>query len=415
MMKLSAAFSLIFATLNFASASENVAPQLKASVHGYRSSLAWLPRIPVVTSLTGQELVATRALPSVFDWRNVGGTSFVTPDLNQHIPIYCGSCYIHGSVHALNDRIKVMRKAKFPDVMVSRQALMNCVPDPAGKGPPPGCNGGDAFQVHKYLHGNKIPDDSCMPYVAHNMGCTPLTICRNCAGKENKVTGNMDPDYCFPVENWAGYGVGDYGNVTGEDAIMREIFARGPVACNAATDHAFMYNYTTNPGVLKEGVYTVDTKFTKADIDHVMEVAGWGETESGTKYWLVRNSWGTYWGDMGWVKIRRGVNQNMIEHGCDWSVPEFGDLDAQLKSQVLGDYLHGTHNAGPRYGGIPGESTVGGNAQGVLGEFTELPAVGAAPWIPFASALAGSLATLLVVHIVSKQRQVLVAQPGLLG
>lgn len=32
-------------------------------------------------------------------------------------------------------------------------------------------------------------------------------------------------------------------------------------------------------------------------IDHVMEVAGWGETPMGQKYWVVRNSWGTYWGE----------------------------------------------------------------------------------------------------------------------
>lgn len=32
------------------------------------------------------------------------------------------------------------------------------------------------------------------------------------------------------------------------------------------------------------------------EIDHDVEVVGWGvDKESGLKYWLVRNSWGTYW------------------------------------------------------------------------------------------------------------------------
>jgi len=52
----------------------------------------------------------------------------------------------------LNDRIKVLRNGQYPDVLIGRQALMNCVPSPDGKGPPPGCNGGDAYMVHKYLH-----------------------------------------------------------------------------------------------------------------------------------------------------------------------------------------------------------------------------------------------------------------------
>lgn len=72
-----------------------------------------------------------------------------------------------------------------------------------------------------------------------------------------------------------------------------------------------------------------------------MEVAGWGTTPSGTKYWVVRNSWGTYWGDMGWVKIRRGVNQMQIESECNWAVPDVQDVESQLKGQVLGDYIHG--------------------------------------------------------------------------
>lgn len=123
--------------------------------------------------------------------------------------------------------------------------------------------------------------------------------------------------------------------------MMREIYARGPLACSAATDDTFVFNYSTNPGILAENVYVTDVNFTVSQIDHVMEVAGWGTTPSGTKYWVVRNSWGTYWGDMGWVKIRRGVNQMQIESECNWSVPDFEDVEDQLKGQVFGDYIHG--------------------------------------------------------------------------
>lgn len=304
------------------------------SPHGYQSSEPWLPRKPVITAPTGEELVADSTLPKAFDWRDVGGRSMVTTDLNQHIPQYCGACWIHGVTHALNDRIKINRGGAYPDVLLSRQAMMNCVPDPKGKGPPPGCNGGDAWMIYAYLAKNKIPDDTCMPYVAKNLKCEPFNVCRNC---------DIPPGPCVAVKSWAGYGVGDYGNVVGERAMMKEIFARGPITCSVALGGShFRLNYSENQGILRENVYTTDKKRNESEIDHMMEVAGWGETKSGMKYWVVRNSWGTYWGDMGWVKFRRGVNEMLIEEHCSWAVPTTHDLDEEEHShRVLGDYFKG--------------------------------------------------------------------------
>ena len=113
--------------------------------------------------------------PDAWDWRNVDGINYATSDVNQHIPTYCGSCWVHGTVSALNDRIKVLRKARFPDVMISRQAVMNCVPaTPVGdapSGPPPGCGGGDPWMIHDYILEHPVPDETCQPYEAKNGVC----------------------------------------------------------------------------------------------------------------------------------------------------------------------------------------------------------------------------------------------------
>ena len=39
------------------------------------------------------EVVADDALPDNFSWKSIGGVSYVTKMLNQHIPQYCGSCW----------------------------------------------------------------------------------------------------------------------------------------------------------------------------------------------------------------------------------------------------------------------------------------------------------------------------------
>jgi len=53
----------------------------------------------------------------------------------------------------------------------------------------------------------------------------------------------------------------------------------------------------------------------------VVTVNGWGE-EDGVKYWNVRNSWGTYWGENGTFRLIRGVNNLGIEADCSWAVPK---------------------------------------------------------------------------------------------
>ncbi|EGB05916.1 hypothetical protein AURANDRAFT_17788, partial [Aureococcus anophagefferens] len=55
--------------------------------------------------------------------------------------------------------------------------------------------------------------------------------------------------------------------------------------------------------------------------DHVIEVVGWGESDELGAYWEIRNSWGEYWGDNGFAKVRRGLNDGLIEAHCTWVHP----------------------------------------------------------------------------------------------
>jgi len=66
------------------------------------------------------------------------------------------------------------------------------------------------------------------------------------------------------------------------------------------------------------GIFCDTTNYT--DVNHAVSIVGWGY-EDNTKYWLVRNSWGTHWGLDGFFKICKGVNNIMIESDGTWAVP----------------------------------------------------------------------------------------------
>ena len=63
-----------------------------------------------------------------------------------------------------------------------------------------------------------------------------------------------------------------------------------------------------------QGGIFVDTTGRQEE-EHEISIVGWG-VENGTKYWLGRNSWGSYWGEKGLFKLVRGINNLGIEHAC---------------------------------------------------------------------------------------------------
>jgi len=101
-----------------------VATAAELDISAYRKHKPSAAFKPVVLDEFAQS--AIEDLPKSFWWGNANNTNFLTVQRNQHIPIYCASSWAFSSTSALNDRIKIIRKAQWPDIILSPQVLLSC-------------------------------------------------------------------------------------------------------------------------------------------------------------------------------------------------------------------------------------------------------------------------------------------------
>lgn len=266
------------------------------------------------------ELLGDAELPKALNWCDKDGVNYCTMSRNQHLPQYCGSCWAHGSVSALGDRIKIARGGKGIDINLSVQHILNC-------GDVGSCHGGSVLGPYQWLKqisqtGSGIAYETENPYLAcssessegacgsHNTQCqgNPKAVAFTCS------TFTDSGGKCVALDKYPNATISKYGPVSGADAMAKEIAANGPIACGIDATQIENYN-----GGIVSGVGT--------GIDHVISVVGWGyDDKSDKQYWIVRNSWGEYWGEMGYISVEKGNNALNLEEQCAWAtVQDFTD------------------------------------------------------------------------------------------
>jgi C1A family cysteine protease len=216
------------------------------------------------------------AFPSVLDWRdNPSGFDWMTPVRNQ---ASCGSCVAFAVVGAFEacENINV-NGAPDPTLNLSEQFLFSC-----GGGD---CDAGWYFSgsggALDYLKNVGVTDETCFPYQSGDGVDRPCDD--RCADWASRVV--TISDYIMISE-------GD----PPADAVLKNYVQVQPVPC-AMDVYLSFYSYTGDVYErLAEDVLVGG---------HGVVIVGWDDTTT-PPCWIVKNSWGSGWGELGYFRIKRG-------------------------------------------------------------------------------------------------------------
>ena len=214
--------------------------------------------------------VSTDPLPDKFDWRDRGVVSEVK---NQG---HCGSCWTFSTTGALEAHTAIYHGI-WRAPRLSEQQLISC----AGSFDNHGCSGGLPSHAFEYIHhAGGLSREFAYPYEALDSQCKFSSANSSIVGATTIRSFNITE--------------GD------EDSLMHELVRKGPVSV--------AFEVVDDFRLYKSGVYSsTSCKSGPKDVNHAVLVIGYG-VENGLPYWLVKNSWGTSWGEEGYFKMARGKN-----------------------------------------------------------------------------------------------------------
>jgi len=212
----------------------------------------------------------TSSAPVSVDWRTKG---VVNPVRDQG---QCGSCWAFATT-ANAESVWAISTGQLLDL--SEEYLVDCA---TGLGYfNLGCNGGQPDSAFKYMINNGQCSEASYPYTA---GVTKVAgACQKCTAAPVHFS------KCYDVSS-------------GNQLLLKEAVAKQPVAVAIEADTAYFQLYS--------GGILTSTKC-GTTLDHAVELIGYGE-ENGVKYWTVRNSWSSSWGENGYVRILRSESTNDV-------------------------------------------------------------------------------------------------------
>jgi len=204
------------------------------------------------------------ALPASWDWRKQGAVTGVK-DQGQ-----CGSCWSFSTTGSTEGCHQISSKKL---VSLSEQNLVDCSTSFGNMG----CEGGLMTQAMEYIISTGgIDTESSYPYTAEDGNCQ------------------------YNAAN-SGATLKSYNNVNqGDEKGLQTAVSQGPTSVAIDASQSSFQFYSS-------GVYN-EPACSTSQLDHGVLAIGWGNDPSGGDYWLVKNSWGTSWGQQGYIWMSRNKN-----------------------------------------------------------------------------------------------------------
>ena len=223
-----------------------------------------------LSHLTGQrppsDGVSIQALPSGFDWRDVGGQNYVTPVKNQGT---CGACYAFAAIGNFESKLLIDGAGTFD---FSENNAKECNYRQAS------CGGGNYIDVANLFSQKGTVLEPCDPYVADYDSCETT-----CPYQKTLLDWRIISDDSVPSAG----------------VLKQYLYDNGPIFT------ALYAGDTMDPSWKSElnsydGSYTLYYTYTEPIMpNHAVLIVGWDDTLShagGSGGWIVKNSWGTSWG-----------------------------------------------------------------------------------------------------------------------
>ena len=275
---LSVILCLILSNLAFADAGELAKTRAAIEARGaqWKAGESWVTRLSPEErrTLLGEKTLelgivepagpslAPAVPPDAIDWRDKDGYNWVTPVKDQQS---CGSCVAFGAVATLESLVRIEENLPDLDIDLSEMHLFNC-----GGG---SCNyGWYNSAACSYLQNYGTPDEACWSYQPVDRPCSDT--CPDWQSRAVKIT--------------------NYGYISGIQACATYV-AIAPilVAFEVYTD---FYYYTG-------GIY--EHTYGEYEGGHAVCIVGY-DTTGLVPYWIVKNSWDSFWGEGGFFRIKMG-------------------------------------------------------------------------------------------------------------
>jgi len=210
-------------------------------------------------------------LPKSFDWRKKGVISQVKDQG------HCGSCWAFGTTETVESHAAIATGLL---ATLSPQQLVSCAPNPLQCGGIGGCQGSIPEVAFNYIQQYGMTSEWMMPYTSY------YGDDGKCGWNETKVPSQG----IVTISGYRKLPSNDYA------AVMDALVNIGPLAINVQADTWKDYH---------GGVFDGCTNYSNVDIDHVVQLVGYGTDAKLGDYWLVRNSWDVTWGEGGFIRLKR--------------------------------------------------------------------------------------------------------------